>query len=568
MATLLISLSMVSRIWYGSQRKPPAAPPGEPWPAPRHPSVYYHGAVRSLIVATTLAAAAVLTAAGPADQWFAHVKFLASDELEGRGAGTPGHRKAAEYVAAQFKAAGLRPLFGNSYFQPVGLRSRRVLRDGTSVTLLPASGAPNTLVIGEDYGLAASIDLSPSIEAQLVFVGYGNYLPEAKLNDTAGVDLKGKIAVYIDGAPNGTKPAERAHASASINRYAALAQAGAAGFIRITDPENEEFPWERTVGTYFEPAMNLTEPGLDASRILRFGMTISPAKAALLFEGSQRKYTDLMRLVELDKPLPHFELPLRLRAAVRSETQDFVSHNVAGYTPATEPVLSREYALITAHLDHLGLGTPVKGDAIYNGAMDNASGVATILEIAKAIGAKPTRRNVIFAAVTAEEEGLLGSQFLATHTNLPRGAIISNLNIDMFLPLYPLQSLFVYGVGESGLRSNVDRIAKRFNIKIDDDPTPKRVLFVRGDQYSFTRAGIPSIFLDFGYKKGSSEAKLQEKWMAERYHQPSDDINQPLDMNAAARFNEIASELARELGDSGERPHWNTDSFFKRFENK
>jgi Zn-dependent M28 family amino/carboxypeptidase len=538
-------------------------------PLPRRDArLYYHGAVRSLIVATTFAAALALTAAGPADQWFAHVKFLASDELQGRGSGTPGHRKAAEYVADQFKAAGLRPLFGNSYFQAVGLRSRRVLRDGTSVTLMPAAGGQQPLVIAEDYGLSANIDLAPSIEAQLVFVGYGNYLPEAKLNDTAGVDLKGKIAVFIDGSPNGTKPAERAHASAAINRRAAFAQAGAAGFIRITDPENAELPWARTVATYFEPAMHLTEPGLDASRILRFGMTISPGKAGLLFEGSQRKYTDLMRLVELGKPLPHFELPMKVRATARTETQDFVSHNVAAYMPAIEPVLSREYTLITAHLDHLGLGTPVKGDAIYNGAMDNASGIATILEIAKAIGAKPTRRNVVFAAVTAEEEGLLGSQFLATHTNLPRGAIISNLNIDMFLPLHPLQSLFVYGIGESGLRSNVDRVAKRFDIKIEDDPAPKRVMFVRSDQYSFIRAGIPSIFVDFGYRKGSSEAKLQEKWIAERYHQPSDDINQPIDMAAAARFNELASALVRELGDSGERPHWNPDSFFKRFENK
>lgn len=527
--------------------------------------------MRSLFVAVTIAAAAVttiVTAAGPADQWFAHVKFLASDELQGRGSGTPGHRKAAEYVADQFKAAGLKPLFGNSYFQAVGLRSRRVLREGTSVTLLPNAGGAQPLTIAEDYGLAANIELAPSIEAPLVFVGYGNYLPEAKLNDTAGVDLKGKIAVYIDGAPNGTKPAERAHASASINRRAALAQAGAAGFIRITDPESSEFPWERTVAAYFEPAMHLTEPGLDASRILRFGMVISPAKAGLLFQGSQRKFTDLMRLVELGKPLPHFELPMKLRATARTETQDFISHNVAAYMPAVEPVLSREYALISAHLDHLGLGTPVKGDSIYNGAMDNASGIATIIEIAKAIGAKPTRRNVIFAAVTAEEGGLLGSEFLATHTNLPRGAIISNLNIDMFLPLHPLQSLFVYGIDESGLRSNVDRIAKRFDIKIENDPVPKRVMFVRSDQYSFIRAGIPSIYIDIGYRKGSPEAKLQQKWITERYHQPSDDIAQPLDMNAAARFNQIATELARELGDSGERPHWNPDSFFKRFENK
>jgi Zn-dependent M28 family amino/carboxypeptidase len=525
------------------------------------------------LVAVGLSLSLVWGASPQAEAWMGHVRFLASDALQGRRAGSTGHRQAAEYVAEQFKQAGLRPLFEKSYLQPVSLRSRRVVREGTSVTVTPEKGSPVALGLGTDYGLLARNNLAPNVDAELVFIGYGLYLPEAKLNDTAGVDLKGKIAVYISGAPSGTKPVAMAHASASINRRPALAKAGAIGYISIPDPANSDVPWVRQVATFFEPAMNLTQPGMDDSQLLSFGMAMNPDKAGLLFEGSERKFTDLMRLVELGKPLPHFRLPWRLRASIKTETRELVSDNVAGVIPGTEPVFENEYVLVTGHLDHLGVAEAgssavVNGDAIYNGALDNAGGVAALIEIAKAISAKHTRRNVIIAAVTGEEAGLLGSQYLAAHNNLPRGAIIGNLNVDMFLPLHPFDALTAIGMGESTLKSNVERVAKKFDLKVQDDPQPKRVNFVRSDQYSFVRAGIPAVAVEIAPRRGTGDEKLQEKWISERYHSVQDDVNQPLDLEAAARFTEVAGAIARELGDSGLRPKWNPGSFFRRFEVK
>jgi Zn-dependent M28 family amino/carboxypeptidase len=246
---------------------------------------------------------------------------------------------------------------------------------------------------------------------------------------------------------------------------------------------------------------------------------------------------------------------------------DLTAENAAGFVAATEPVLSNEYILVTAHVDHVGTGAAINGDSVYNGALDNASGIGTLIELAKQVAAKPTRRNIIFAAVTAEEQGLLGSQHLAAHNNLPRAAIIGTVNIDMFLPLHPFHTLTVYGLNESNMRGPIERVAKRTGLKIEDDPEPKRLLFVRSDQYSFIRAGIPSVALDFGYK-GGNEEKLHKQWIAERYHAPSDDLKQPIDLEAAAAFNQAALAVARELGDAGERPRWNESSFFKRFEVK
>ena len=534
-------------------------------------SVKVHVRPRTLVC--TAALSAIAFAASPlAESWFAHVKFLAADELQGRASGSAGHRKAAEYVADQFQHAGLKPLFGNTYFQNVALRSRRVLREGTSVVLTSAKGDPQPLGLGSDYGLLANNDLAPSVEADLVFIGYGLYLPEAKLNDTAGVDLKGKIVVYIQGAPSGTKPPIRAHASAAINRRLALAQAGAIGYISIPDPANSDIPWERAVPSYFQPSMNLTEPGMDDSKLLRFGMVINPATAGLLFEGSQRKFSDLMRLVELGKPLPHFELPWKLRARMRIETRDLVSQNVGGYVAGLEPVFSDEYAVVTGHLDHIGVSEPQPGqsksaDVINNGALDNAGGIAAIIEAAKAIAAKPTRRNVAFVAVTGEEDGLLGSRYFASHNSFPRGGMIGDLNVDMFLPLHPFDTVIAYGLGESTLKDHLERVSKRLGVKLEDDPQPKRVSFVRSDQYSFIRAGVPSIALDIA-PRNSADTKLEEQWVASRYHSPSDDANQPLDLEAAAKFVEFTTAVAREMGDSGLRPKWNSNSFFRRFEVK
>jgi Zn-dependent M28 family amino/carboxypeptidase len=240
---------------------------------------------------------------------------------------------------------------------------------------------------------------------------------------------------------------------------------------------------------------------------------------------------------------------------------------VAAVLPGTDPKLKNEYVVLSAHLDHVGKGEPINNDAIYNGAMDNASGVATLIEAARTFAQKKQRfrRSVMFLAVTAEEHGLKGSRYYAAHPTVPSSAIVANINIDMFLPLFPFRSFIVQGLEESNLAEDLKRVAGKAGVAVLTDPEPERRAFVRSDQYSFIRKGIPAISLKVGFTKDSPEHDIVKRWRRERYHAPSDDLKQPIDFTAAARFNEIYLQVVEAIANRSERPSWNSDSFFKRF---
>jgi Zn-dependent M28 family amino/carboxypeptidase len=240
---------------------------------------------------------------------------------------------------------------------------------------------------------------------------------------------------------------------------------------------------------------------------------------------------------------------------------------VVGLLPGTDPKLRNEYVVVTAHLDHVGVGQPINGDSIYNGAMDNASGVATLIETALTLHQtqKRFRRSVVFLAVTAEEKGLLGSRYFAAHPTVPADAIVANVNVDMFLPLFPLRGLIVQGLEESNLADDLSSVGSRLGIKILSDPEPERNAFIRSDQYSFIRRGVPAISLKDGYTKGSPEQEIARRWRTERYHAPSDDLNQPIDFQAAADFNRVYLLVVESVANRAERPRWNRESFFRRF---
>jgi Zn-dependent M28 family amino/carboxypeptidase len=223
---------------------------------------------------------------------------------------------------------------------------------------------------------------------------------------------------------------------------------------------------------------------------------------------------------------------------------------------------------MSAHLDHLGIGEPINGDKIYNGAMDNASGIAAILEVAQKLhesGAKPAR-SILFVAVTGEEKGELGSQYFVAHPTVPRQSMIANVNTDMFLPLFPLKILMVLGLDESDLGQDIRATAKDLAVEVQADPEPQRNRFVRSDQYSFIRAGIPALAMKVGYNEKTPEAAVAAKWTAERYHAPSDDLNQPVDLSAADKFVDVLTNLAVRIANRSDRPGWNDTSFFKRFQ--
>ena len=279
---------------------------------------------------------------------------------------------------------------------------------------------------------------------------------------------------------------------------------------------------------------------------------------------------EINRLVVENKPLPRFALPgtIKMRAALAVDT--FNAPNLAGLFEGSDPVLKNEYVVMTSHLDHVGIGRPVNGDAIYNGAMDDASGIAAMLHIAKMLktSGATTKRSILFVAVSGEERGLLGSRYFAAHPTVPLSKIVGDINLDMFLPLYPLKVIEVQGFAESSLGESVRVVARSLGVEVQTDREPDQNRFIRSAQYSFIRAGVPALAFKFGYEFGTQDEKTRLAWVRDRYHQPSDDLNQPVDLEAAAKFTRVIMGLLQRVADDPTRPSWNADSFFKRFAQK
>jgi Zn-dependent M28 family amino/carboxypeptidase len=285
------------------------------------------------------------------------------------------------------------------------------------------------------------------------------------------------------------------------------------------------------------------------------------------FAGSGHTYESIMKLVADNQPLPTFPLAASLRVKTTFTTSSMEASNVVAMLPGSDPKLKDEYVVFSAHLDHLGIGRPVNGDSLYNGAMDNASGVASVLEVARLFtesGVKP-KRSIIFLTVTGEEKGELGSRYFAAHPTVPFKQIVADVNLDMFLPLYKLRFLEVQGLVESSLGDVVKDAAKDEGVEVQTDREPDQNRFIRSDQYSFIRRGVPALAFKFGYEFGSPEEKIRQDWVKTIYHRPADDLNQPVDVESAARFDRIIFGLLRRIADDPARPHWKDDSFFRRF---
>lgn len=498
------------------------------------------------------------------ERWWSHVKILADDNMEGRLAGTAGYDRAAAYVADRFAAHGLKPAGTQGYLQSVAFAVQRIFPDRSSVTLT-TGGVSTPLVLGEDLVLTARIAQPASLpDAALVFIGYGLHMPEAGHDDFAGVDLRGKVAVVLSGGPSNVAASLRAHAARE--RWESLQKAGAVGLISIQNPKQVEIPWDRSKLRATEPAMRLADPALNAVKGEFFTAAMNPARAGKLFEASGRTLEDLLVLADAGKALPGFALNQSVKATVARETTHTVSPNVAAMLPGSDPILSKEYVVLTAHLDGLGVGVPIDGDGINNGAMDNASGVASLIEQAAALKAgAPPKRSIIFLAVTAEEQGLLGSQYFAERPTVAKSAIVANVNMDMFMPSRPAANIIVMGEEESTLGPIARRAAASQGFTVMPDPAPNQLSFVRSDQYSFIRTGVPALAGRLAHPVGSPEAAADRQWRAERYHGPKDDLSQPFDLPTAVRFNAYMATLIREIADTPERPQWLPTSFFKRF---
>ncbi|HEY0079310.1 MAG TPA: M28 family metallopeptidase [Pyrinomonadaceae bacterium] len=505
------------------------------------------------------------TTGGEAARWWSHVQFLADDKLEGRDTGSEGHRKAVEYVIEQFKLAGLKPAGTNGYLQPVRFRARRIREEESSLALV-RDGKTEQLKLGEDATFSMRIEAPETVEAPMVFAGYALSIPEANYDDFRGLDVRGKVVVYLSGTPSGLPAPLLAHYQSTAERWAVLKRLGAIGAINIPNPKRTDIPWERSTLARLQPSMSLADATLDDTAGQKLSVTVNAARAEKLFAGTDRTFKEILTLADAEKPLPTFPLPASVRASVRFETTEIESPNVVGVLPGNGS-LKNEYVVLSAHLDHIGVGQPIKGDPINNGAMDNASGIATLIEVARGLreSKKKLRRSVVFLAVTAEEKGLLGSKYFAARPSVKASGIVANLNMDMFLPLFPLRVLTVYGLDESDLGADVRAVGSALGLAVQADPEPERNSFIRSDQYSFIRRGVPALAMKVGFLKGSPEAALSARWRSERYHAPSDDLQQPFDLSAAAGFNRVLLALTERVANRAERPRWNESSFFRRF---
>jgi Zn-dependent M28 family amino/carboxypeptidase len=315
-------------------------------------------------------------------------------------------------------------------------------------------------------------------------------------------------------------------------------------------------------------AIATKHPALADEHDAMFTATFNPAQAEKLFAGSGHAFAEMLALADAQKPLPRFLLKKSVKAKVVEEISHVVSPNIVGELKGSDPTLSKQYVLVSAHLDHLGVGAPINGKTIYSGAMDDASGVATVLETAKRFSQAKTRpkRSILFVIFTGEEKGLLGSRYYAGNPTVPEGTIDADLNLDMFMPIFPLKKLHVQGLDESTLREDAKKVGAEHGIVIAPDPEPDRNSFIRTDQYSFVQAGVPALAMKFGWTMGSPEYKAWRGWLAQRYHSTDDDLTQPVDLVAAAQFNAFFADLARAVADDPVRQHYLDTSFFKRFE--
>jgi hypothetical protein len=511
-----------------------------------------------------LAAAPVLR---PFDgqRWWTHVKYLADDDMQGRDTGSKGYLEAAAYVAAEFERAGLGPAGTERYFQPIRFQSRKMIDEGTSVSI-ERNVTNETLNIGDDVVVSARVMAPPSLDAPMVFAGYGLTVPEAKYDDFAGLDVKGKVVVHLVGAPSNVPGALGSHYQSAEERSSNLRKLGAVGNISIANPAHMDLPWSRTSSARAIPSMILLDPALETKEPW-LSVSVNPASAEKVLTGSGHDFQQIVAAANSGQPLPHFPIPGTLHVKTQVETKEVVSPNVVGKYDGSDPKLKDEYVVFSAHLDHIGIGPAINGDSIYNGAMDNASGVAAMLDVAASLrekNAKP-KRSLLFVAVCGEEKGLLGSRYFAAHPTVEAKQIVADINTDMFLPLFPLKLLTVYGLDESTLGDDIRATAKSLGIRIQPDPEPQRNVFIRSDQYSFIRKGIPALTMKVGYTPGSPEEKIAKTWLAERYHAPSDDINQPVDKVAAGKFDHLVASLLMRIADEKQRPEWRVDSFFRRF---
>ncbi len=508
---------------------------------------------------------------GNADKLQSHLNFLADDLLEGRETGARGYDIAALYATNYFRSLGLKPGGGNgSYLQSVPLLKINADYSASQFTIKRGS-VENVFQPQEDFVMSGNSAYQESdVSAPIVFVGFGVEAPEFGVNSYEGIDVQGKIVVMLTGGPPNLPAEERAHFGSSSTKAALAASKGAVGVISIYTTAFEQIiPFPRAVQLRARAGMTWTHDdgaAHDAYPQLRVSALIAPDAAQRLFEGAQMSYADVKAAAETGDA-PSFDLVGEVAMAQRSTHENVSSSNIAAIMEGSDPALSDEYVVYTAHLDHDGFGPEVDGDSLYNGAVDNASGSAVVLDVARAFAEakeKP-RRSIIFLLVTAEEKGLRGAGYYAHNPTVPIENIVANVNIDGALFFYDFADVIAFGDTHSTMKTHVETAASAMGLGVLPDPYPAQGFFTRSDHYRFVQQGIPSVFtlLGFNATDGSNTGQQAiESYIANKYHQPDDDLSMPFDYEIGAKFVEFQYRLGQSIADADERPVWNEGDFF------
>ena len=524
-----------------------------------------HGRLIPLLVA-----AAALTAPDDPqfseDRFKAHVVFLADDLLEGREAGTRGHDIAARYIAAQFALAGVAPGAGDgSYLQQVELLETAVSEPTPAFTLITSAGR-QALKHGDEVVVQGAPAGGPvRVNAPIVFVGYGMKDEATGYDDYRGLDVKGKIVLVLFGFPKGMNSEIGAHLRSEQARVAALH--GARALLGVpTRATTAAVPWERM--REFARGPDTTWVGKDGQphghdRAVEASALLAPDAAAALFAGSGRTLDEILAEADRDGGRPAgFALKGEAEIAVTTRTRRILTPNVVGRIEGSHPSLKQEYIVLMGHADHIGTDASGGGDRINNGVLDNAAGIATLIEVGRALVAQPQRpqRSIMLVAVTAEEKGLLGAEYFAHHPPVPIGRITAAVNLDMPMLLYDFTDVVAYGAQHSTIAEVIAQAGRAMGVGLSPDPMPDQGVFVRSDHYPMVKAGVPAVMLATGMANGGDAA--WREFLTSRYHRPSDDLAQPIVWKAGAKFAEFNYRAVRALADADVAPRWYERDYF------
>ena len=502
----------------------------------------------------------------------AHMRFLSDSLLQGRGTGTPGYEIAARYVATELEALGLRPAgLNGTWYQTVPLRNSVLASSGSSLVLL-AKGGAQTLAPLKDYAQSGDlIRTDTTVEAQVAFVGFGVSAPERNYDDYAGADVKGRIVVTISGAPAKFPSEVRAYYSDDIVKQRNAVKHGAVGYMSLLLPEDQKrYAWDWIVPQIQMGNMEwLEKNGTPHNTFpeLRGSAVLNQSGAEKLFAGASKTLEQVFDTARAGQPqaLP---LPVTARIHTVSTHSSADSPNILGELTGSDPALRGQYVVYTAHVDHLGICPAVHGDNVCHGALDNASGTASLLEIARAFASLPhaPRRSILFVFVTGEEMGLLGSDYFANIPTVPRNAIAANINIDGAPGLfYPMKDLIVLGIEHSSLEQPVAAAAREVGYTLSPDPLPEENFFIRSDQYSFVQQGVPAVDISDGIESSDPKVdglKLQKEWLVTKYHTPLDNMDQPLDYRSGAKAAGVNFLVGYKVAQQDAPPTWKTGDFF------